>query len=247
MMGSVIESDKIQFSMMLLAMYDKDVQGLKKAILKFSSGLDNLKKQELEYDIIYFLRSYTNKSIENIDGYEVMRGLNSLFFDYKIKIPSKLLLLLKALVIIEGVGLSLDPDYDIIDNIGPFAQRLLTKKINPNNVKREIMYSLEENALLLKELPEDIREIIHKIKEGRLHIEFEHKGLQSVNQNFEISINRLSYTLIIVAIVVSSAIITIADIPPKIYNMPIIGVVGFVSSVFMALRLFWSISKHGRF
>lgn len=247
MMGSVIESDKIQFAKMLLAMYEKDVQGLKKAIMKFSAGLSKHKQKELEYDVIYFLRNYTNQSIENIDGNEVMRGLNSLFFDYKIKIPSKLLLLLKALIIIEGVGLSLDPDYDIIDNIGPFAKRLLSKKFNPNSIKRDLLNSMEDNALLIKELPGDVREILHKIKEGKLHIEFEHKGLQSLNKNFEISVNRLSYTLIIVSLIVASSIITVADVPPKLYNVPVIGVVGLAISVIMALRLFWSIAKHGRF
>ncbi len=247
MMGSVIESDKITFAKMLLAMYERDIQGLKKAILKFSTGLERKKQQELEYDIIYFLRNYTNTSIENIDGNEVMRGLNALFFDYKIKIPSKLLLLLKALLIIEGVGLKLDPDYDIIESIGPYARRLLTKRYNPTRVKNDALKSIEDNALFIKEFPEDMREIMDKIKEGKLHIEIEHKGLQPLYHNFEISVNRLSYTLIIVALLVASAIVTVAKIPPIVYNVPLIGVVGLVISTVMAIRLFYSIAKHGKF
>ncbi|MBT8232192.1 MAG: phosphotransferase [Bacteroidia bacterium] len=131
MVGIVIESDKILFAKILLAMYNKDGEALKKAIMKFSSGLDKDQQRNLEYDINYFLRHYSAISIEDIDGNEVMKGLNSLFFDYKIKIPANLLLLLKALIIIEGVGLKLDPEYDIIQNIGPYVKRLIEKKIQP--------------------------------------------------------------------------------------------------------------------
>ena len=132
---------------------------------------------------------------------EVMQGLNALFFDYKIKLPANLLLLLKALVIMEGVGLQLDPNYDIIANIGPYVQRLLSKRYSPLRLRRELIRSAEDTTNLLRELPEDLREILRKVKEGKLHIEFEHKGLQPTADKLSESIKLLSYTLLVVAII----------------------------------------------
>ena len=247
MMGYVTETDKVDFARILLAMYQQDVQGLKKGILKFSRGLNKQKQKDLEYDVMYFLRNYTDVSLENIDGNEAMKGLNALFYEYKIKIPSKLLLLLKALIIIEGVGLKLDPDYDMIANIGPYVQRLLIKKYNPKQVKKELLKTFEESSLLLKELPEDVREIIRKVKEGKLHIEFEHKGLDALYNTMDIIVNRISFTLIIVALLVASSIVIMADLDPKIYNISAIGFFGLVISAILAFRLLYSIAKHGRF
>ena len=82
--------------------------------MRFSWNEAEINEKELEYDIVEFFTDYTNTTIDEIDGEEVIAALNSLFFDYKIKVPPNLLLLLKALVIIEGVGLMLDPKYDII-------------------------------------------------------------------------------------------------------------------------------------
>jgi len=247
MMGYVTETDKVDFARILLAMYQQDVQGLKKGILKFSRGLNKQKQKDLEYDVMYFLRNYTDVSLENIDGNEAMKGLNALFYEYKIKIPSKLLLLLKALIIIEGVGLKLDPDYDMIANIGPYVQRLLIKKYNPKQVKKELLKTFEESSLLLKELPEDVREIIRKVKEGKLHIEFEHKGLDALYNTMDIIVNRISFTLIIVALLVASSIVIMADLDPKIYNISAIGFFGLVISAILAFRLLYSIAKHGKF
>ena len=107
------------------------------------------------------------------------------------------------------------------------------------------MRSAENSIELLKELPEDIREIIHKIKEGKLHIEFEHIGLETVSNDFSSSINRLSFTLIVVAIIIGSSLLVVAKTPPLYKNLPIIGIIGYVIAALMMLRAFYAFKKHG--
>ncbi|WP_020538886.1 ABC1 kinase family protein [Lewinella cohaerens] len=243
MVGTVSDRDKLLFAQLLLAIYDQDVQGLKKAILKFSTGLSKDKERELEYDIIYVLRQYASIALEDIDGMEVMQGLNALFFDYKIKLPANLLLLLKALVIMEGVGLQLDPNYDIIANIGPYVQRLLSKRYSPLRLRRELMRSAEDTTNLLRELPEDLREILRKVKEGKLHIEFEHKGLQPTADKLSDSIKLLSYTLLVVAVIIASSLIVVAKIPPLVNGFALWGIVGFGIAALLALRTIFSLRK----
>lgn len=237
MVGTLIEHDKIVFGKILLAMYDNDVQGLKNSILTFSKGITKEKEREFEYDVVYFLREYSKKAIGAIDGNEVMRGLNSLFYDYKIQIPTNLLLLIKALIIIEGVGLQLDPKYDIIQNIGPYVKRLILKKYNPVKLRHELVDSIEDTTNLLKDLPQDIREILYKLKEGKLHIEIDHNGLGPFANSMGNSINRLSYTLVVMSLILASSIITLAKTPPLYHDISLIGIIGFGISILMALIL----------
>ena len=246
MVGTIIEQDKIHFAKILLSMYNRDVSGLKSSILKFSEGLTKEEERAFEYDVIYFLRQYSNITIEDIDGDEVMRGLNALFFDYKIKIPANLLLLLKALIIIEGVGFKLNPEYDIIQNIGPYVNKLLAKRFDPKRMRMELFESIENTTTLVKEFPSDMREIIKKVKEGKLHIEFEHKGLDPFSNNLSTVLNRLSLSLIIVALLVSSSILIYAETPPFYEEISIWGVIGIGIACLMSLRLLWVIRKSSR-
>jgi ubiquinone biosynthesis protein len=243
MVGRVIEKDKVTFAQILLSMYDRDVQGLKKAIMKFSTGMSKEKERELEYDIMYFLRHYSSIAIEDIDGAEVMQGLNALFFDYKLKIPANLLLLLKALVIIEGVGLQLDPRYDIIANIGPYVQSLLAKKYSPKRLQKDFLRSLEDTSTLLMELPEDIRQILQKVKAGRLHIQFEHKGLEPSADSLSNSIKLLSYSLFVVALIIGSALLVVAKVPPLYEGIPLLGLVGFAIAAVLSVGLVVALRK----
>jgi len=246
MMGTITDHDKMLFSDILLSLHDKDVQGLKKAILYFAPDLSDDLNRELENDIIHIIRNYSNTTIENIDGNEIMKGLNAIFYLYKIKIPANLLLLIKALIIIEGVGLKLYPDYNIIENIAPYVRKLLEKKYNPSSLRKDMYRNIQETSLLINQLPGDVREILEKIRKGKFHMEIEHKGLEDTNKNMDIIANRISFTLIITALLISASIVIHANLPPKYYEIPVLGVVALVIAFFFSIRLLYAILKHGK-
>ncbi len=247
MMGFILEKDQEHIAELLLAISRQDVQGLKKSFLHFSAGDFFENEEELEQDIVEFFAAYENVTIESLDTDEIFRGLNSLFFDYKIKIPSNLLLLIKAMLIIEGVGLELDPKYNIVKNIDPYASKLLLRKFIPKKLKSDLLKHILDSSKLFTDLPEDISEIIRKIKRGKLHLEFEHKGLEPLTQKMETVSNRISFTLLLSALILGSSWIVAAGIPPLIFNMSVLGFAGFVLSGLLAFRLLYSIIKHGNF
>ena len=250
MMGYVLEKDRQLMAELLVSISNRDVIAMKKSLLKFNEKgqIPKEKETELEQDIMEFFASYGNLAIEAIDSDEVIRGLNSLFYDYKIRVPSNLLLLLKALIIIEGVGLELDPKYNIVKNIDPYAKRLLLRNLSPDRIKKNIIKSAGDINRFLADIPEDVADIIHKIKEGKLHVEFEHKGLDAFYEKMEIVSNRISFTLLLTALVLGSSIIVMAEIPPLVYNnISLLGFIGFVISGVFSLRLIYSIIKHGNF
>jgi ubiquinone biosynthesis protein len=247
MMGSVVDSDKRLLGDMLLAVHNRDVRALKKALLRFSWDESTINEKDLEYDIIEFFQNYSSIGIEDIDSNEVMAALNSLFFDYKIKVPGNLLLLLKALVIIEGVGLMLDPKYDIIENIAPYVRRLLEKKYSPKEMSRAVFKSFGDFTKLATTLPEDAQEVIKKIRKGKLHIEFEHKGLESVNDMLGVLSKRISFAIVVGSLILGSALLVISNTPPYVKGIPALGFFGFLLSGFLGLRLLISMLKHGKF
>jgi ubiquinone biosynthesis protein len=247
MMGTVLDSDKYLLANLLIAIADKDIRGLKHALLRFGKieKLEEAVDKEMEYDLEEFLTEYSGISLEDIEGMEVMNGVNRLFFHYKVRVPANLLLLLKALVMIEGVGLQLDPKYNIIENITPFVRRLLAKKYSPARMGRNIARAAGDMIRLAGSLPEDLMEVMHKVRQGRLHIEFEHTGLDPLYAEMDRVSNRLAFSIVVASLILGSALLVIAHIPPYIYNISALGFIGFVVSGLLAIRLAWAILKHG--
>jgi ubiquinone biosynthesis protein len=247
MMGTVMESDRELLADLLLSVHDHDTVGLKAALLQFSWDEEKIDQKSLEYDINEFFQNYSNIGIADIDSNEVMAALNSLFFDYKIRVPSNLLLLLKALVIIEGVGLMLDPQYNIIKNIHPYISRLLRRKYSPAKLSKRMVRTFGELSKLATSLPEDLEEIIGKVKRGKLHIEFEHRGLEPLDSAMDVASKRISFGLVLGALILGSSLLVIADVPPHYKNVPVVGVIGFVLSGLFGLRWMASIWRQGKF
>lgn len=247
MMGSVVESDRLLLGDLLLAIHEQDVRALKRSLLRFSWDETTINEKDLEYDIVEFFQNYTHIGIEDIDSREIMTALNSLFFDYKIKVPSNLLLLLKALVIIEGVGLMLDPRYDIIGNIEPYARRLLERRYSATKVSKSLIKSVGDLSKLATALPADAQEVINKIKKGKLHIEFEHKGLENLEEMLGILSKRISFAIVLGALILGSSLLMVANVPPYFRNIPALGFFGFIISGFLGLRLVISIMRRGKF
>lgn len=248
MMGSVLESDKLLMANLLLGIAHRDVMELKKALKRFGNveRMEPALDKELEYDIAEFLSNYSGIGLEDIDGSDVIDGVNRLFFTYKIRVPPNLLLLLKALVIIEGVGLQLDPRYNIIANITPFVERLVAKKYSPTRLGGYLLKATGDLLRVASNLPEDVGEVMRKIRQGRLHIEFEHTGLEPFYSELDRVSNRIAFAIVISALILGSALLVIAHVPPYVYNISSLGFIGFVVSGLLALRLAWAIMRHGK-
>jgi ubiquinone biosynthesis protein len=248
MMGTVLEADKIRLANLLISIADRDVDRLKKALLRFGN-IENISSElekSMEYDLTDFLNSYESLALRDIDGQEVMAGVNRLFYTYKIKVPPHLLLLLKALVIIEGVGLKLDPEYNIIENITPFVRRLLAERFQPARLGRQFLRTSLDVMNMAGRFPGDVTEVLRKLKKGNLHIKFEHTGLEALLLEMDKASNRIAFALVIAALIMGSSLIVIARIPPFIYNISSLGFIGFVISALLALRLAYAILKQGK-
>lgn len=247
MMGSIVDSDRDMLADLLLSVSNRDVDGLKAALLRFTPDGTVENEKELEYDIIEFFETYSSLSLDQLEGTEVIEGLNAMFFAYKIKIPGNLLLLLKALVIIEGVGLSLDPRYNIIANIDPFVRKLLSHKYSPDKLTRKAISTLAGMTQMAANLPEDLETIIRKIREGKLRIEMEHKGLDDFYRKMDEVSNRMAISILLAALILGSSLLVLAEVPPFVGNIPALGFMGFVISGLLALRLVVSVWRHGKF
>ncbi|MBX2927540.1 MAG: AarF/ABC1/UbiB kinase family protein [Saprospiraceae bacterium] len=247
MMGAIMDSDKELLADLLLAVSERDVDGLKQALLRFTPDGTVENEKELDYDIVEFFDIYSSMTLDQIEGTEIIEGLNAMFFAYKIKIPGNLLLLLKALVIIEGVGLTLDPHYNIIANIDPFVRRLLRQKYGPDKMAKRAVKTLADITKMATGLPEDMETIVRKIREGKLRIEFEHKGLEGLYQKMDEVSNRMAVSILLAAILLGSSLIVLAEVPPYVGNIPALGFGGFVIAGLIALRLAISILRHGKF
>ena len=58
--------------------------------------------------------------------------------------------------------------------------------------------------------------------------------------------NRISFAIIIAALIIGSALIVISRMPPIVYGISLIGLIGFLTAGFLGVWLLVAIIKKGR-
>jgi ubiquinone biosynthesis protein len=247
MMGTLAPEDQFILGDLMYYIYVQDTKKLADTIEAMSKGATTIhKRQEFEQEIRDFLEQAHTTSISEVEMSDIIEGLRKVMYDYKISISSNFHLLMRALIIIEGVGLTLYPEYNLMEEVQPYAKRIMAKRYSPKELFKRIYASVQEVGELALDLPNDIREILFKLKEGKLRVEFEHKGLEPMTHKLDVVSNRIAFAIIVAAMILGSAIVIHAKIPPMYHNVPILGIITFVLAGFFAFRLLYSISKHGK-
>jgi ubiquinone biosynthesis protein len=165
---------------------------------------------------------------------------------YRIRMPRSFSLLGKCMAELEGLCLELDPDFDPRKVIEPLSRKFLAQQFSPHNLLRETIRTLRENTNLLMELPRQLSQVLGKADKGTLKVRFEYDRIDRPLLRLNIIANRLSFSIIVAAILVASSLVMQTNIGPFLWGYPIFGIVGYVLAGIMGFWLLISIIRSGR-
>jgi len=161
-------------------------------------------------------------------------------------IAPDIFLMMKAMTTVEGVALVLDPDFDMIAQTAPFIRRIKLSRFHPERIAEDLIQLVSETLQFVEKFPKDMLEITRLIRQQRLSLKMEHQGLDAMLATHDRISNRISFSIIIAALIIGSALIVISEIPPLFYGISLIGIVLFSTAAIMGIWLLVAILRKGR-
>jgi len=247
MMGTIVSDDRENLSSIFIGVFTKDARRIVRALRKLSGTRQFPNEDLLEHRILELVDQYSNLSLKEIKISSFFNQFKNLIIDYKITVPQDFFLLIKAISTTEGVGLKLYPELNLMKKMEPFVQGMLKRKLNPLKFARNIYLAATDMSQFIKSFPNDLRDIVDKLRYGVIKVDIEHLGLEPLNKTLDKVSNRISFAIIAAAMMIGSSMIVHAKLPPFYNGIPILGLIGFILAVFFSLILIWSIFKHGKF
>lgn len=230
-----------------LAITEKDTERIMDIYLEVGLLKGDFDSRGFKKDIRDFLEGYYDVPLKEFSFAEFVIGLISLGRRYHIIVPTELLLFGKAFMTVESVVRTLDPDFNLIETVRPYTHVLMRKRFfRPSTIYKDFLKVGMELRSFLHKLPHNMHYLIKRLQEGRIEIEIRHEKLEDLELHIDKASNRLSFSLIIAAIIVGSSIIMQTHIGPFLFGFPVIGVIGYVVAGFLGLWLVWAILKSGR-
>ena len=246
MMGSLDDELMEAAGDILTAVVKKDINKIIRVFTDIGIMENELDLRGLKADLTDFLDRYYQVPLYQLDMGKIINELTEVIRKYRIRLPADLTLMAKAMVTEEGVGRSLDPDFDLIALAKPYVEKLMIRKFDPRRYMKDASYTLDNFYRLLKVLPEELRAIITKIKKGELTIKFEHQGLEFLVSELDKASNRLSFSMVIAALIIASSFIIQIDKGPYLFGFSAFGIVGYFGAAILGLWLIIGIMRSGK-
>ena len=154
--------------------------------------------------------------------------------------------MLKALTTVEGVARMLDPEFDMITKCKPFLKRILMARYNPQRFAGDMVRLADGLVQFVERFPKEMLDITRLIRQRKLTLNIDQQGLEKMRVTQDQTSNRISFSIIIAALLIGSALIVISKTPPFFFGISLIGIIGFLAAAIMGIWLLVAILRKGR-
>ena len=219
---------------MVTAIVAKDGEKLVRVIIKAGELPSDLNQAALAADVSDFISFYGAMPMSKIDLSKAINELISIIHRHHIILASEIVLLTKTLVTLEGTGRTLAADFNLFSLVAPYQQQVGSSALLAFRKLARAKRFYEELADFAETVPPAMAEIIEKFRRGTMEIHMEHKKLER-------SVNRLVFGILTASIFMGSSMVLSASVPPVIFGLSTLGVIGYLISIFMGIRILWAI------
>ncbi len=245
-MGFLDNSLRKKFNALITAIALKDLDKMADAVIRIGDFNPDIDRLSLKKDISVIYYRYIESSLEEIELSQIMEEIFNVAKKNHIKMPKDMVILSKSLLTIEGLVSILDPTITMMDIVIPYVQSRL---MDSDNLKKEFKENLMESYFAYKaglKIPVSLHKLIEKINNDDTKLGLNVKDLDEIMSETNRMVNRVVFAIIVSAIILSSSLILHRNIGPKIMDISILGLGGYLFAGILGFWLLISILKSGR-
>ena len=146
----------------------------------------------------------------------------------------------------ESIAHRLHPEFDLIQKVTPFIKDVKLARFSPARLSHDTVLILEQAHEFLTDFPKDLLEISRSLRQKKMSFTLVLKDLDKMLATHDQISNRISFAIIIAALIIGSALIVISNMPPLFYGISLIGLIGFLTAAILGVWLLIAIIKKGR-
>jgi ABC-1 domain protein len=238
-MGRLYPNERELLINLIIYSLKKDVKKMIETIRELAVKFEVADEKKFERELYGLIELVDENSLENIDVVTIFEKARKIFSNNQILLSEDIYLLVKGIGQIEGIGRHLDPTLNITKVMRPYMNKITKERMNPINIFKKGISKIETFSDNWLTLPTDMKILLEKIQNNELKHKHEIIGFDKFQKAFE----RLILAIIISSLFVGSSILALANIPPKIFGISGLGLLGFFISGIMGINLFLKSKK----
>ena len=247
LVGKLTDEDMARLTRLFIDAATENVDALPRRLGELGVRYPKEREDEFRTALRDLYYRYYGASLAEIDPIMVIREAFALIYSMNLHLPTRFVLLDKAIATLGAVGVELYPDFNVFEVARPYARELLLERFTPQRLAQRVQRETRELAGIARELPYQIHDVLQEVRDGQIEVGFVHKGLDEFMHKIDVVFNRLVVALVAAAGLLGSSVIgVLATDGPQIFGIHFLSVVGFVTSGALGVWLLVGVLRSGR-
>ncbi len=244
MVGILDERTQEHLADLLICINHQDADRLVDVFLDLGVTKKRIDRDLLRRDIQHLLTTYWGLPLNELRISAVLNDVFAVMRRHHLHLPSNLALLLKTVIMVEGLGVNLDPEFHLTSALEPYADRLVMRKYSPMRLARSLGRASLDLARLGAEMPQQLRRIVNAAENGSLQVGMRPEGFDPVLNRVDSIANRIVLGVIAAAFINGLAVLLSVYHPPGLERWAWAAFAfGFGCALLLGLYLAWSILR----
>jgi ubiquinone biosynthesis protein len=214
MVGKIDEPGREQLAHLLLAIVSREPDRLVDACLALGVAQGPVDRDRLRDDLGALVGRYYDRPLGEIAIGPLLERALAVVREHRLHLPPQFALLLKTLIMEEGLGMVIDPSFHLTVVLAPYARRLLLRRYAPRRLARRFGRAGLDAAEVAGDLPWHIRRLLADIERGGIEFAIRPAHFEPVLGQLERLVNRLVLGILAAAFIVGLAVLLAVYRPP---------------------------------
>jgi ubiquinone biosynthesis protein len=245
--GKLTGDDMSKLTGLLIDAANENIDQIPRRLSDLGVRYPREREDELRAELRELYYRYYGSTLSEIDPIQAVREGFALIYALNLQLPTRFLLLDRAIATLGSVGQELYPDFNVFEVARPYARDLMLERFTPERVARRARREVIRYAQVVAEAPHQFHDFMEEIRDGQIEVGFVHKGLDDLLAKLDTLFNRIVIALVVVGGLIGSSLIGIfAKGGPHLLGVNIISIGGFAVSAVLGMWLLWGVVRSGR-
>jgi len=226
MFGTLSKAWRTLLGDLLMALVENDTERVITVLRRMGAIPEDCDTLALESELSRFLEEFIHRPLSEIRVDLLASELFAISREYALKLPPELVLLLRAFVIMEGIGRRLDPSFNMLEEAKPFMISRFFSRMGLEDIFQNLKISSRSALRIFRDLPKAVERILDTAGGGRFRIDFSLRHLDDLIREIDRTGNLLSLSILVSSLVIGSALIFSASLSSH-SSFKTLGLVGF--------------------
>ena len=245
--GKLTDEDMTKLTRLFVDGATENIDAIPRRLRELGVRYAPEREQEFRDELRVLFDRYYGTRLSDIDPLQVIREGFQLIYALNLRLPSRFVMLDKAIATLASVGVEVYPDFNVFEVAKPYARGLLADRYQPRMVAQRARTEALALGSIARELPYQAHDVLERMRDGTFQIRFDNPGLDELDDHIDQASNRLSVALVVLGGLLGSSIVGVfAREGPHVIGLHVLSFIGFVVSGAFGLWLIWGVLRHGR-